>query len=219
MAEGKSVCSTLWSRRAHTRSTGALDADVADQKRISHVSLWCYSMSQRYRCERRSRELYLGLMGVVWITLTVRSFIVSPLEFPRICGFINTMYYLCLLYVILLLLYFSQVLCLVFFLRHYQLSFLYLLINIMKKTMKCCQISGFAIICFSFNHYFRPTIPLLWPLVKYLIGLRRSKVTDGSSQAEKYRQMCSNLEYSYILISFLMFNCCVNIFDIMICTF
>lgn len=70
----------------------------------------------------------------------------------------------------LLLLYFSQVISLAFFLQHCQLSFLYLLINTMKKNY--FHFSRFAIIHFSFNHYFRPTVPLLWPLVKYFIGLR-----------------------------------------------
>lgn len=105
---------------------------------------------QRYRCERRSRKLYLGLMGVVWITLTVgsfiHSFIVSPLEFPRTCGFINTMYCLRLLYVLLLFSYFSSYLSCVFFSSITSCLFLYLLINIMKKNFSFFKICYFSFV-------------------------------------------------------------------------
>lgn len=46
---------------------------------VSCVFLWFCPVSQRFRCERRSREPYLGPMGVASITLTVGSFIVSYL--------------------------------------------------------------------------------------------------------------------------------------------
>lgn len=72
----------LWRWDEHKKEIGHRKADLDEHLSdccliFSFVSQWYNFISQQYHCERRSRELYLGLMGVVWTTLTVCSFIAS----------------------------------------------------------------------------------------------------------------------------------------------
>lgn len=128
--------------------TVALDVDVVDQKVFSCVTLVLFHVTAIPLREKKQKTLPrsdgCGLNN--FDGRFIHSFIVSPLEFPRTCGFINTMYCLRLLYVLLLFSYFSSYLSCVFFSSITSCLFLYLLINIMKKNFSFFKICYFSFV-------------------------------------------------------------------------